>query len=314
MQKWISGSGETHDVCVLLFPRFSNHCLANAIEPFRATNVLLTREAYRWRFVTLDGEAVVSSSGLPVMPQARLRDDPGGDFLFVMSSYDVTDFAGPATSRALQAAARRFAAIVGLDTGAWLMAQAGLLDGRAATIHRDEFDAFSENFPGIEALTDRFAIDGDRLTCGGAMTAFDLVLNLIRQTHGAALGMEVSAYFLHQSAHPPAARISRRGASPLVEEAVALMSSRLENPLAIADIARRLHVSQRSLGRAFQADLGAPPKTVYKRLRLAAARRYAQQSDYSIAEIALRCGYVSAASMTRAFAEEYGAPPSGFRA
>lgn len=64
MQKWISGSGETHDVCVLLFPRFSNHCLANAIEPFRATNVLLTREAYRWRFVTLDGEAVVSSSGL----------------------------------------------------------------------------------------------------------------------------------------------------------------------------------------------------------------------------------------------------------
>lgn len=107
MQKWISGSGETHDVCVLLFPRFSNHCLANAIEPFRATNVLLTREAYRWRFVTLDGEAVVSSSGLPVMPQARLRDDPGGDFLFVMSSYDVTDFAGPATSRALQAAARR---------------------------------------------------------------------------------------------------------------------------------------------------------------------------------------------------------------
>lgn len=313
MRKWISGTGETQDVTVLLFPRFSNHCLANAIEPLRAANALLMREAYCWRFVTLEGEAVVSSSGLPVVPNGRLRDDPGGEFLFVMSSYDMRDFARSATSRALNAAARRFGVIVGMDTGAWLMAHAGLLDGRTATIHSDEFDALSESFPAVEVVTDRYAVDGNRMSCGGAMTTFDLVLALIRRTHGTALAMEVSAFFLHRSAEAPPSLARGRGGASLVEKAVSLMSANLESPLAITEIARRLHVTQRSLGRAFQADLGAPPKTVYKRLRLAAARRYAQQSRYSVSEIALRCGYVSAASMTRAFVEEYARPPSSFR-
>ena len=313
MQKWVFGPSETQDVCVLLFPRFSNHCLANAIEPLRATNTLLMREAYRWRFVTLEGDTVVSSSGLPVVPGGRLRDDPGGDYLFVMSSFDAADLARSATSRALQAAARRFTTIVGMDTGAWLMAQAGLLDNKTATIHWDEFNAFSESFPAVNVVTDRFAIDGNRMSCGGAMTAFDLVLTLIRQTHGAAVGMEISAYFLHQTAEVPTGRAFGPGLSPLVEGCISLMTANLEQPLAITEIAHKLHVTQRALGRAFQSELGAPPKTVYKRLRLAVARRHAQQSNYSIAEISLRCGYQSAASMTRAFIEEYGKPPSSFR-
>lgn len=263
--------------------------------------------------MTLDGEAVVSSSGLPVVPNGQLKDHPGGDFLFVMSSYDFRDFATPATSQILSAAARRFTSIVGLDTGAWLMAQAGLLDGRSAAIHWDEYAAFSESFLRVDAVGERFVIDGNRITCGGGMTAFDLVLELIRRSYGAALGLEVSALFLHQSSEAPKSNAYQHGLSPLVERSVSLMSATLEHPLAIHDIARQMQTTQRSLTRAFQAELGTPPKSVYKHLRLAAARRYAQQSTYPIAEIAVRCGYASAASMTRAFVDEYGIPPSAFR-
>ncbi|MFW2586647.1 GlxA family transcriptional regulator [Sagittula sp. SSi028] len=313
MQQWTTPPSDAQDVAVLLFPQFSNHCLANAIEPLRAVNTLLMREAYRWRFVTLDGGEVTSSSGLPVMPHGRLRDHTGGDLLCVVSSYGMRDLTDGDCARALRAASGRFARVAGMDTGAWLMAHAGLLDDRRATIHWDELTAFAEAFPAVDAVAERVVKDGNRLTCGGAMTAFDLVLGLIKSAHGAALAMEVSAYFLHQSTTAPQARVFRQNTSHLVERSIAAMSAQLETPLTIAEIAARMGVTQRSLSRAFHSDLGAAPKTVYKRLRLAAARRMAQQSSYPIAEIALRCGYGNAAAMTRAFVAEYGLPPSRFR-
>lgn len=313
MRNWSISTAESEDIAVLLFPRFSNLCLANAIEPMRAANELLMRDYYRWSFVTLDGEAVTSSSGLPVMPGSRLRDHPGGSLLFVVSSYAATDFANHLTGRSLTAAAHRFQTVAGMDTGAWLMAHAGLLDGRRATIHWDELTAFSEAYPAIDTEPERFVIDGNRITSGGAMTAFDLVLELIGRTHGEALRLEVSSIFLHQTTQAPTDRDYRHHTSPVVERAIALMSSELEAPLTIGEIAGQMQMPQRGLTRIFQAELGAPPITVYKRIRLAAARRYAQQSRYSIAEIALRCGYSDAAAMTRAFGEEYGKPPSAFR-
>ena len=313
MRNWKTDSETTEDVAVLLFPRFSNHCLANAVEPLRAANEFLMRDAYRWRFVTLDGSAVESSSGLPVSPNSSLREHPGGAYLFVASSYDVRGYANARTSRALVSASRRFRNLVGMDTGAWLMAQAGLLEGKRATIHWDELTAFSETFGEVIATSDRYVLDGNRLTCGGAMTSFDLVLNLIGQTHGEALRLEVAGLFLHQTVDAPQDIARHRKSSPLVEHIVGLMSAHLESPLSIAELSSRASISQRGLTRAFQAELGAPPKTVYKQLRLAAARRYAQQSGYSISEIAVRCGYRSAASMTRAFAEQYGKPPTAFR-
>ncbi|MGY3439850.1 MULTISPECIES: GlxA family transcriptional regulator [unclassified Marinovum] len=314
MRKWTRAPLETQNVAVLLFPRFSNLCLANAVEPMRAANELLMREAYRWSFVTLDGAPVESSSGLPVLPNCPLRDHPGGAFLFVLSSYDVRAHATPAVNTALSAAAKRFDCVVGMDTGAWLMAQAGLLDGAQATIHWAEITAFSERFDTVDALSDRVVISGNRVTSGGAMAAFDTVLEMIRRDHGAALHLEVSAFFLHRSAEPPSHNPWQPRGSPLVERGIALMSANIETPLSIGQLATHLQTTQRSLTRAFQAEFGAAPKAVYKWLRLAAARRYAQQSDYSITEIALRCGYGNAAAMTRAFVAQYGRPPRSFRA
>lgn len=314
MRNWQIETSETQTVAVLLFPRFSNHCLANAVEPLRAANEKLMRTAYRWDFVTLDGEAVASSSGLPVLPACRLSDHPGGDFLFVMSSYDARQLATHRTSRALRAARKRFPTMIGMDTGSWLMAQADLLDGRRATIHWDEFSAFSEAFPDVRAVTDRVVREPECWSCGGAMTAFDLVLDLIRETHGEALRLEVASLFLFQNAQSPQERIFRRFRSDIVERAVTLMSGNLETPIPVGQMAGMLDVSPRAMMRAFQRDLGAPPQTVYKRLRLMAARRYVEQSGYSIAEIALRCGYQNAAAMSRAFKEEFGVAPSRQRA
>lgn len=313
MRFWSGHTEKTQKVAVLLFPRFSNHCLANAVEPLRAANEFLMREAYQWEFVTLDGTAVESSSGLPVLPSRKLEAHEGGDFLFVASSYDVRRFANRTTARALRGASRRFERVVGMDTGAWLMAHAGLLDGRQATIHWDEFSGFSEAFPAVDAVPDRFVISGNRITCGGATTSFELVLDLIARTHGEAIRLEVASLFLYQGNQPLTGFLDKRPKSDLVDACVALMASNLETPLTIGALAQELQTTQRALSRAFQAELGAPPVTVYKRLRLAAAKRFATQSDCTISEIAVRCGYQNTAAMTRAFVEQYGMSPSLLR-
>lgn len=309
MPIWTKPPSDTQEVTFLLFPQFSNLCLANAVEPLRAANDLLMRDIYRWSFVTLDGEAVASSSGLPILPSARLVDHPGGDLLFVVSSYDVRGHAHADTRQALTSAARRFHTVAGLDTGAWLMADAGLLEDRRATIHPAESVAFSEAFGTIDVATDRVIFDGSRITCGGAMATFACVLEVIRRTHGEALRLDVSQLFLEQSE----TLAPNRDATGLIDQALGLMRETVESPLPLPKLARQLGVSGRTLSRAFHTAVGAAPGTVYRRLRLANVRDLAETGRYPISEIALRCGYGDASAMTRAFVREFGKPPSVLR-
>ena len=298
-------------VGVLLFQHFSNHCLANAVEPLRAANGILGRAAYRWEYLTLDGRPVTSSSGLPVSPGGALAG-AAGDVLFVMPSYGFRTLGTPACLRGLRAASRRFSRLVGMDAGSWLLAQAGLLEGRRATIHWQELEDFAEAFPEVRAVRSRVVAEGHRWSCAGAMTAFDLVLHMIALDHGEALRLEVAAFLMHgDTAAPPAVARAR---SQLVAAAVSVMREALEEPRPIAAIAAGLGVSQRLLESRFRKDLGLSPRQVYRRIRLAAARRYVEQTALSVAEIALRCGYGDPSAMTRAFRAEFGAPPRAFRA
>ena len=150
MHKWVTDTLATQQVDVLLFDAFSAHCLANTIEPLRAANGLAGRTVYAWRFVTLDGAPAVSSSGMEVRAHARLSDC-SGDMLIAMPRYDFLRHATVAATRALRAADRRYQVMAGFDTGAWLLATAGLLDERRATIHWEELDRFTEAFPEVQA-------------------------------------------------------------------------------------------------------------------------------------------------------------------
>ena len=251
MRDWYKSNGKTYQVGLLLFDRFSNHCLANTVEPLRAANSFAHRTLYRWRYLTLDGHGVASSSGLVVEPDAALRQELKGDILFVLPSYGYRALATPQCLAALRAAAGRYAVVAGLDAGSWLLAQAGLLTGRAATIHWQELERFAEEFPDIDARRERFVIDGDRITCGGAMAAFDLASELIGLHFGEALRVEVGWLFMHEgSASSMPARLQMPKTGP-VQRAMQLMQENLETPLAVARIASRVGHSQRALEHRF---------------------------------------------------------------
>ncbi|MGR3343636.1 MAG: GlxA family transcriptional regulator [Paracoccaceae bacterium] len=314
MRSWQVPGRKPQRIGVLLFERFSNHCLANAVEPLRAANSLLGRCAYDWAFISMDGAPVCSSSGLPVAVECALSRSQRGDVLFVIPSYGYRHLVTPASLRALRAAARRYGVLVGMDTGSWLLAAAGLLDGRRATIHWDEIDEFQEAFPEVEVSRARTVFDGDLWSCGGAMTAFELVLRMIGDTHGEALRLEVAALFMHSEGDVRSGPPVPRPTSHLVSAALAIMRENLEEPLTIPALAQAVAVNARKLETLFSADLGAGPQKVYRRIRLLAARRYVEQTGMAISEIALRCGYADPSAMTRAFRREFGAAPRNIRA
>jgi transcriptional regulator GlxA family with amidase domain len=304
----------------VLLPRFSNHCLANALEPLRAANVLSGRTLYRWKLVSLNGDMAVSSSGLEIRTAQTLDSLGHSDSLLVLSSYDYRRQATPGLSRLLKRKARMAGVIGGLDTGSYLLARAGLLDGYRATIHWQELDALQEEFPRVDSVSDRFVIDRGRITAGGATTALDLMLHLIGERHGEALRLDVAGLFIydrpHAGADPQRAlhMAPAPGQATAVAGAIAIMEANLEEPLAIAEVGRRSGCTQRELERRFHRALGATPLFYYRHLRLAAARRMVLETERQVSEIAVRTGFRSASALTRAFREHFGDTPRRIRA
>lgn len=312
MQKWKKSPAAPQQIGVLLFDGFSNHCLANTVEPLRAANTLSAQPLYNWQFLSLNAEPVTSSSGLQVAPHGTLQKS-SGDMLMVMPSYGFQAHGNWQTLAGLRSAATRYGTLAGLDTGSWLMAMANLLDGYRATIHWEELTGFTERFPEVDAVRERYCIDRDRITCSGAMAAFDLVLHLIGRDQGQALAVDVAQMFMiRESARSHAGGVG--ATSGYVNKALALMQEHLESPLPVSEIARRVSRSQKALSVRMKAELGAGPAQVYRHLRLNLARKLVAETDLSIGEIALRAGYDDPSALTRAFRAEFGTTPRALRA
>ncbi len=313
MQKMVETmqDAQTAKVGILLFEGFSNLCLANAVEPLRAANTLSRRRLYDWQFLSLDQGTIRSSSGLPVQAE-RLSDS--GDMLVVMPSYGHKVHDTAQCRRALRRAAANWKVLAGLDTGSWLLAASGLLEGATATSHWDILTELAEAFPSINVSNGRYVIDGKRVSSGGATTTLELMLELIRRAHGATLSLEVAALFMFGERDPATDPRFRQTTHRLVRAAAALMRRELEEPRDIASIARSLGTSRRNLETVFKQTTGQSPSRVYRNIRLAEARRWVEETNQGVAEIAVRCGYADPAAMTRAFKAQHGLTPRDLRA
>ncbi len=296
----------------VLFDRFSSHVFANALEPLRAANTFLGWRAYEWQAVTLDGRVVKSSSEITIVPDGPLTATAKGDALILLPSYGYREIATDTLSRQLRSAGNRFNTMIGIDGGAWLMATAGLLENRRATIHYDNFEEFEEAFPNVHAQRERWIDDGDRLTASGAITAFEMMMHLIARRHGTALTLQIAALFAVPDATSPGPMEPPEG-DKRIRRALAAMEANIENPLSAAQLARHAGCRQKDLEQRFNRSFGAPPRKVYQRLRLNAARRFCEDLSISLSEIATRTGYENASSFARAFKETFGETPSQAR-
>lgn len=281
------------------------------VEPLRAANTMARQKLYDWTFCTPDGHSVHSSSSLSITPDCAITGQ-NGDVLVVMPSYGFLKLDTPDLIRALRAAAKKHTHLAGLDTGSWLLARARLLDDYEATIHWEEISRFEETFPNVNVVRERFVIDRNRMTCTGAMAAFDLATSIIRHDHGPLLSMEVSHLLMSRGAAEQY-NLPLKSEDTLVNRALAVMQGNLESPLTVKDMSRMIGCSQKKLELRIKAELKTTPQALYKRMRLNLARKLAEETEQSVAEIAGRCGYENAGAMTRAFKTEFGQTPSAFR-
>ncbi len=296
-------------VTLLLFDGFSNMVLACLLEPLRAVRDQ-TQNRIDWSVVTPDDKPAISSSGLSIGPNIAIAEAPRSNLLVVISGYGYRAHATRANSQLLQALARRSSTILGADTAAWLLAEAGLLKDRTATLHWQVLSEFAETFPDTEVSYERF-VKNDRIwTCGGASTALDLMLAFIGDRFGPASAFDASTMFLHDAARQQS---TGRGPGYLTGKGTAKlrlvlnhMVETIEFPVTLETLARNANVSLRALDRLFLNELGMPPGRYYQLLRLSRARELAANTELGLREIALRCGYCDAAALGKAFRRSFG--------
>ncbi|MBD9646971.1 GlxA family transcriptional regulator [Ensifer sp. ENS09] len=307
------------EVSVVILPESSIMSLASVLDPMRAANRISGRDVFRWRLLSADGKPVVLTCGVPIAVEGMLHPPLAGDALLVIGGFNLDRHASKKFIGALQECSRHFDIVAGIESGCWLLGRSGLLNGRKATAHWEELEDFSQAFPELAVLGDRFVVDGKFWTSGGASPTFDMMLHWITQRLGSALALDVASIFVYDQTHNAAdvqpyvslGRIETR--DPKLAEAIRLMERTLERPLTIAALTKRLSISQRKLELLFARGLSTSPGAYYLRLRLQFAHRLVRDSATPIREIALRCGFDSLSAFSRAYSREYGMSPLKMR-
>ena len=302
----------------LLLPQFAVMALASAIEPLRIANRYL-REPYRWQLLSLQGNAVVDDNGIPIAPHATFADSAELGTLIVCADIRPERFYSRTLRQQLHALDRMGATLGALDTGAFILARAGLLDGHRVTAHWEVIEAFRERFPRIAVAQSLFEVGPSRMTCAGGTAALDMMLNAIAADHGAALANRVAEHCLHdriRSGDAPqrmALPLRSRIHHPRLAQAVAYLESVLDRPVANPELARRCSLSVRQMLRLFQEHLGEGPAHYHRRLRLDHARTLLRNAAMTVTDVAMASGFESVAHFCRAYRTAHGKSPGDDR-
>ncbi|HMA14914.1 MAG: GlxA family transcriptional regulator [Bacteroidota bacterium] len=302
-------------IALILLPRFSFLPFSGLVESFRLANRMSGRELYRWTLVSLDGRPVAASNGVELNVSGDLATADHCDTVVVCSGIDVHTIDARALSAWLRKADRRGADIGAICTGSYLLAKGGLLDGHRCTIHWENLAGFCEDFPDIEVTSELFEIDRNRFTCSGGTATIDMMLNVIARQHGHELAAAVADQFMHERIRDQhdRQRISlpaRLGVRhPKLLAVIGTMEQNLEEPLSRSQLARGADLSTRQLERLFRKYLNRSPARYYLELRLNKARLLLLQTNMSVIDVALACGFVSASHFSKCYRDFFGRTP-----
>lgn len=307
---------ETEHFRFFLVPEFSHIAFSCAIEPLRIANLVAGSPLYRWSLASADGRAATGSNGTVTLVEAGMEPTRHIDRLFVISGLNVHAHASAELATYLRRERVRGTPLGAICSGAYILARTGLLDGLEVAIHWAFHDAFAELFPSIRLVEGVFVAHERVMTAAGGTAAADLMLHLISTSHGAELATAVADQMLYNSVRDSTARQraslqSRLGVrNDHLVRAVEMMKATIEDPLGLNAIATRLGISSRQLERLFAQHLGSTPGHYYLAMRLDRARNMLLQTECSITEIAMVCGFRSASHFSRAYREHYGRPPA----
>ena len=299
----------------LLLENFSLIALGSAIDPLRIANMIIGRRVYDYSLIGPGDEFVPSSDGIRVVPDVSMADSEPFDVVFVVGPNPIPKRGIGAVVDWLRRQAGKGAALGGIDTGSYFLARAGLLNGYRCTIHWEDQDVLMEQFPKLTVSTRLFEIDRDRYTCSGGVAPLDLMVHLLASPPGS---QALAARVLELLVAEPRSREYRQQTSlrqyigpehEKLDEALQIMESNVEEPLAVPEIASHLRVSQRQLQRWFQERLGKSPAEAYLEIRLLRARQLLYRTATSLEEVCARTGFTSTTHFSTRYKAQFQISP-----
>ena len=300
----------------LLLENFSLLAFSSAIEPLRLANRMSNEKKFIWKLVSVEEDEVTCSNGTKIKCHSNLdfityRDD----IIIICGGTNIKDNMTKKLLGWLRKEARKGLSIGGLCTASQLMAKAGLLDNKKCTIHWENRDSFLEDFPDHMLTSSIYTVDGNRYTAAGGVASADLILHLIGKEFGADLANSVADQMIHTSIRTEKdnqrlsipTRIGVR--HPKLAAVLELMEESLEEPDSPSKLASKVGVSTRQLERLFRRYLNRSPKRYYMELRLQKARNLLLQTDMTVINVALACGFSSPSHFSKCYRNHFSNTP-----
>ncbi|MFU1683055.1 GlxA family transcriptional regulator [Phaeobacter piscinae] len=306
---------QTRRYAFVLLDSFSMLSFASALECLRIANRMMGREVYTWTLLAEGGRTVSCSAGTSFQVDDDLVELQRDDTILLCSGISVQEATTKKLLSWLRREARKGLKIGGLCTASYSLARAGLLDGKRATIYWENADSFNEEFDEVELTKSVFVIDGNRMSTAGGTSSIDLMLKLIASDHGEDIANSVADQLIYSSIRTDqdTQRLSiptRIGVRhPKLSMVIQMMEANIEEPISPSILAQNVGMSTRQLERLFRRYLNRSPKRYYMELRLQKARNLLMQTDMSVINVALACGFASPSHFSKCYRAHYDTTP-----
>ncbi|WP_421926042.1 GlxA family transcriptional regulator [Neoaquamicrobium sediminum] len=303
-------------VAIILHPGFQMLDVTGPVAAFEIANRFRPGSYTLTVLAPEGGGRVQSSSGLDL--DAAPLDDAEYDTVLVSGGEIIRSMSAmqEIVGWLPQAKARRIASVC---SGAFFLAEAGLLEGRRATTHWESTDHFARRYPNVRLDAERIFIrDGNVWTSAGISAGIDLTLALIEDDLGSDIARRIAQQLVVHQRRPGgqsqfSAIVELGGRSGRFAELIDWMRARIAEPLTVERLADRAAMSPRNFARAFTAETGTTPAKAVERLRLETARTAVESSARPLDEIAVLAGFGDPGRMRRAFVRQFGLPPHSMR-
>ena len=299
----------------VLMENFTLLSFSSALDALRIANRMSGKTLYEWTFIG-ENEGVVScSAGTQFKLDNSLIELHRDDTVLLCGGTSIQEATTKKLIGWLRREARKGLTIGGLCTAAYPMAKAGLLDEKKATIHWENQDSFAEEFLEVELTKTVFVCDGNRYTTAGGTSSIDLLLKIIADEHGEELANAVADQMIYSSIRTDqdTQRLSvptRIGVRhPKLSKVIQMMEINIEEPISPSILAKDVGMSTRQLERLFRRYLDRSPKRYYMELRLQKARNLLMQTDMSVINVALACGFASPSHFSKCYRAHYDTTP-----
>lgn len=302
-----------------LVPDFPLMTFAAAVDSLRQGNRLARKKAFEWVLLSADGSGVKSSSGLGFDVDAPISKAPRCDIVILIAGINYAHAYEPNVFAWMRRIYSEGAFLGAVSTAVFLLARAGLLEGRRCSVHWESLASFRHEFPNCLATDDIYSSDGRIATSSGGTVTLDMMLYIISAIEGRELAALISDQFNHAHIRrmTDVQRMSPEGRFGIRNSKIAYVVRRMEAslsaPVEITQLADSVALSLRQLERIFHANFGKSPSKFYIELRMARARELLTLTELPISQIATLCGYDSTSHFSRFYRQKFQESPAATR-